>query len=182
MHFIEPTITGMPHPQNSNRLGKRAFNPCSLLLGFLEGIGLLALASGLQRVELCFGDESDLPTCFTVGAVRAHRARLADDGRKLSLDRGFAPQPHPLVPLACHMPFWTSDDALLEIDLKVCQLEGPFELAPLKRIKFIFLIGMSSKPEAIQLGGEQVHHEEPSHQPLFSAASAKQQCYQRIVP
>ena len=71
MYFIEPTITGMPHPQDSNRLGKRAFNPCSLLVGFLEGIGLLALASGLQRVELCFGGESDLPTCFTVGAARA---------------------------------------------------------------------------------------------------------------
>lgn len=65
MDFGHADVAGAAHSQRMGRLGNRAFNARPLVVGFLEGFGVLALAGSLQGTELRFRDENQLPPLRT---------------------------------------------------------------------------------------------------------------------
>jgi len=125
MHPIETPVASTAHPQHPNRLRNRAFNTGSLLVSFLEFIGLLAHTSCLQGTELRFRDETNLSSVFRGCAALPHGTDPTGFGGKLRLNSGFATTAHSFIPFAAVLSLRAGDDTLLEIHLKAGEIESP---------------------------------------------------------
>jgi hypothetical protein len=85
MYPVETSVASTAHPQHPDRLREGSLNACSLLVNFLELIGLLALTGGLQGTELRFRDETNLLSGLRGCAALTHGTNLTDFSGKLGI-------------------------------------------------------------------------------------------------